>query len=407
MGPPAGLRAFGHRDFRLFFAAQGIAQIGTWMQSVALAWLVLSLTNSPLRLGLINTIQWGPMLLFSVVTGAIADRLNKRRLLMGTQAVLAGCALALALLILSGHVQYWHIGALALVAGLANVLDNPARQSFVVEMVGQADVTNAVALNSAVFNAARVIGPALGGLVVARYGVVPGFFVNGLSFLVVLGALAAMRTQGQPLWAGGTTIGQDIAEGLRYALRTPRIRVVLAVLLVVSFCVFNFSVYVPLLARNVLGQGAEGFGFLMAAVGVGAVAGALTLGSAVRRQPPLPLLFAAGLTACGGLLTMSAVRQFWVAVPVLFVLGFAGVFTTAACNTSLQLAASDALRGRIMSLYTLIFGGSFPISAFLVGAISERWGVSSAFFVAGVTGLTGLTVVMVWGLRNRGAATDV
>jgi predicted MFS family arabinose efflux permease len=344
------------------------------------------------------------MLLFSVVTGAIADRLPKRRLLMATQAVLAGCALALALLVLSGHVQYWHIGALALVAGLANVLDNPARQSFVVEMVGRANVTNAVALNSAVFNAARIIGPALGGLVVARYGVAPGFFINGLSFLVVLGALATMTTQGQPLWAGGTTIGQDIAEGLRYALRTPRIRVVLAVLLVVSFCVFNFSVYVPLLARTVLGQGAEGFGFLMASVGVGAVTGALTLGTAVRRQPPLPLLFAAGVTACAGLLVMSTVRHFWVAVPALFVLGFAGVFTTAACNTSLQLAASDALRGRVMSLYTLIFGGSFPISAFLVGAISERWGVSTAFFIGGVTGLTGLTVVMAWGLRRQRAA---
>lgn len=404
MSLPAGLAALAHRDFRLFFAAQGISQIGTWMQSVANAWLVLSLTNSPLRLGLINTIQWGPMLLFSVVTGAIADRLPKRRLLMATQAVLAGCALALALLVLSGHVQYWHIGALALVAGLANVLDNPARQSFVVEMVGRANVTNAVALNSAVFNAARIIGPALGGLVVARYGVAPGFFINGLSFLVVLGALATMTTQGQPLWAGGTTIGQDIAEGLRYALRTPRIRVVLAVLLVVSFCVFNFSVYVPLLARTVLGQGAEGFGFLMASVGVGAVTGALTLGTAVRRQPPLPLLFAAGVTACAGLLVMSTVRHFWVAVPALFVLGFAGVFTTAACNTSLQLAASDALRGRVMSLYTLIFGGSFPISAFLVGAISERWGVSTAFFIGGVTGLTGLTVVMAWGLRRQRAA---
>jgi predicted MFS family arabinose efflux permease len=178
--------------------------------------------------------------------------------------------------------------------------------------------------------------------------------------------------------------------------------VVLVVLLVVSFCVFNFSVYVPLLARNVLGQGAEGFGFLMASVGVGAVAGALTLGTAVRRQPPLPLLFAAGLTACGGLVAMSAVRHFWVAVPVLFVLGFAGVFTTAACNTSLQLAASDALRGRVMSLYALIFGGSFPISAFLVGAISERWGVSTAFLIAGITGLTGLLVVVVWSLRARG-----
>jgi predicted MFS family arabinose efflux permease len=398
---PSGLRALRHRDFRLFFIAQGVSQVGTWMHSVALAWLVLSLTESPLRLGLINTIQWGPMLLFSVVTGALADRVSKRPLLMVTQAVLASNGLGLALLVLSGHVQYWQIGVLALVAGLANTLDNPARQSFVIEMVGRADVGNAVALNSAVFNAARIVGPALGGVIIGRYGVVPAFAVNSLSFVFVVLSLAAVATQGRSLRSGHTTMRQDIAEGLRYSLRTPRIRMVLAVLLVISFCVFNFSVYVPLLARTVLGQDAAGFGFLMASVGVGAVAGALTLGAAVHRQPPLALLFAAGMTACVGLVVMSTVRHFWMAVPVLFVVGFAGVLASAGCNTALQLTASDALRGRVMSLYTLIFGGSFPISAFLVGAISERWGVSTAFLIGGTTGLVGLTTLLGWQALGR------
>jgi predicted MFS family arabinose efflux permease len=396
MGFPASLRALDHRDFRLFLTAQGISQVGTWMHSVAMAWLVLSLTDSPLRLGLINTIQWGPILLFSVITGAVADRLPKRRLLMLTQGGLALTTMALALLVLSGHVQYWHIAILALASGLANTLDNPARQSFVVEMVGRADLVNAVALNSASFNAARIVGPALGGLLIARFGVVPAFVLNSLSFVLVLAALASMTARGPWRRTGGTTIRQEIMEGLRYALRTPRIRLVLSILLVVSFCVFNLSVYVPLLARNVLGQGPRGFGFLMAAVGVGAVTGALLLGAVVPRRPPIPLLFATGMTACAGLALMSVVREFWLAVPVLFVIGFAGVATTAGCNSALQLAASDALRGRVMSLYTLIFGGSFPIAAFLVGAISERWSVSTAFLAGGTTGLVGLTAVLAW-----------
>jgi predicted MFS family arabinose efflux permease len=197
-------------------------------------------------------------------------------------------------------------------------------------------------------------------------------------------------------------MGQEILEGLGYALRTPRIRLVLALLLVVSFCVFNFSVYVPLLARQVLGLGAEGFGFLMAAVGVGAVTGALALGILVPRRPPLPVLFVAATLACAGLIGLSAVRQFAVAVPVLFVVGFFGIIATAGSNTTLQLSAPDPLRGRVMSIYTLIFGGSFPVASFLIGAISERWSVSMAFLIAGVVGLGALTAIVArWRLGPR------
>jgi predicted MFS family arabinose efflux permease len=401
MALPDSLRSLRHRDFRAFLAAQVVSQVGTWMHSVALAWLVLSLTNSPLLLGLINTLQWGPMLLLAVVSGAIADRVPKRRLLMATQGTLACTTLTLAALVATGAVAYWHLGILALCAGLANTLDNPARQSFVIEMVGRDDVVNAVALNSAAFNSARIVGPAVGGLIIARFGVAPAFFVNAASYLVVLATLATLGAEGRSRRQRPTTMRQEITEGLSYALRTPRIRAVLAVLLVTSFCVFNFSMWVPLLARNVLGQGAQGLGFLMAAVGLGAVSGALTLGVVVPRHPPLALLHAGSAAACAGLLVLATVQSVWLAAAALFVVGFSGVVAVAGCNTSLQLSSSDELRGRVMSLYTLIFGGSFPIASFLIGAVAERWSVSAAFFVWGVSGLIGIGALLA--VRRGGA----
>lgn len=399
---PAGLRALDHADFRRFYAAQVVSQVGTWMQSIAQAWLVLSLTDSPLRLGLIGTLQFGPMLALSLLTGALADRMPKRRLLMATQTALAGQALALATLVWSGHIQYWHIGALALLAGLTNTLDNPVRQSFVAEIVGKEDVVNAVALNSAAFNGARVVGPAVGGLLIARLGVAPAFALNGLSFLVMAVTVAGLRTEGRPAPRPRASMRADIGEGLGYALREPRIRLVLGVLLMVSLCVFNFSTYVPLLARNVLHEDADGLGLLMAAVGAGAVGGALTLGVAVRGLPRLRMLFATGALACAALGGLGAVREFRLAVVVLFVVGFAGIMTVAGCNTSLQIGAPDRLRGRVISLYVLVFGGSVPVAAFVIGAISERWDVGTAMHGAGLTGVVGLTAIFIaWRATRR------
>jgi MFS family permease len=221
---PAGLRALHHRDFRLFISGQLVSLIGTWMQSVAQSWLVLELTNSPFKLGLIGTLQFGPMLGFSFLAGAIADRLPKRRLIMATQTALMLQAFTLALLARTGHVQFWHVAALAVCYGLANTLDMPTRQSFIVEMVSKADLPNAIALNSAMFNGARMVGPAVAGLLVDRYGVGPAFGLNGLSFVAVILALAAMRAEGLPGPTQGTTVRAEIAAGLRtidWSLPTP------------------------------------------------------------------------------------------------------------------------------------------------------------------------------------------
>jgi predicted MFS family arabinose efflux permease len=399
---PTGLRALNNAEFRRFYLGQLVSLVGTWMQSVAQSWLVLQLTNSAFRLGLIGTLQFTPMLVLSIVSGAVADRLPKRRLLVATQTALAGQALVLAALVGTGHVRYWQVCVLALLMGVVNTLDMPARQSFVVDLVGRADVVNAVALNSAAFNAARIVGPAAAGLLIARVGVAPAFLLNGLSFVGVIAALLTIEAKGAPRRARATTMLEEIVEGLRYAMQTPRIRLMLSVLMVISLCVFNFNVFIPLLARNVLGQGAEGFGFLMASLGVGAVTGALTLGMLGRAQPPLPAVFAAAVVACAGTLGMAAVRQFWVAMPVLFVIGYAAIVTVASCNTALQLTAPEELRGRVMSLYSLVFGGSVPIGAFAVGVVAERWGVSAAFLGGGGCGLLGLLAIMLrWRLRSR------
>ena len=396
MALPVGLRAFHHADFRRFFWAQLVAQTGTWMQTVAQSWLVLQLTPSPFKLGLIGSLQFAPILLFSIASGALADRVRKRRLLIGAQAALGCQALGLAALVASGRVEYWHVAVLAFCSGLVNVLDQPARQSLVAEMVGRADVASAVALNSASFNAARIVGPGLGGLLIASFGVVPAFVLNGLGFAVAVIMLLGLRTQGAPKARSGEGVLRDVVTGLRYAVSTPEIRLTLGLLFIVSICVFNFTVYVPLVVRTVLHLGAEGFGLLMACLGVGAVTGALTVGALGARRPPAAVLFGAAALACGALVTLSTARTFSLAAVLLFFTGLFGLVLVASCNTAMQLSAPDELRGRVMSLYTLIWGGVFPFGAFIVGAISEHWGVGRALLVNGTVGLLGVALLLGW-----------
>src|SRR5438128_6517801 len=398
---PHALRALDHRDFRRFYVAQLLALVGGWMQAVAQAWLVLQLTDSPFRLGLISTLQFSPILVFSVVTGAVADRLPKRALLVATQTTLACQAFLLGALVATGRVEYWHVAALGLALGFANVFDQPALQSCVMEMVGKGDVANSVALNSAAFTAALIVGPAVAGVLIAEVGVGPAFFVNSAGFVGVILTLGRLEARGLPARAGRATMLAEILEGLRYARRTPRLLLALGLVLIVSLCVFNFTVYVPLLARTVLGLGAEGFGFLMAALGVGAVAGALTVGGRGSREPgPMFLSAALAFAALGGL---GLSRHVWMATPLLVVTGYFGIVLMASCNTSMQLGAPDALRGRVMSLYTWVTGGVFPIGAFLVGSISQAWGVSVAFLWNGTLGLLALAGIMLWWRRRARA----
>ncbi len=399
---PAALRALGHRDFRLFWTGQLVSLVGTWMQSMGQSWLVLELTGSPFRLGLVSALQFTPILLLSLPAGAVADRLPKRRVLLATQTALLLQALALAALVWSGRVAYWHVALLALVFGVVTTLDMPARQSYVVELVGKDDLVNAIALNSAVFNAARIVGPAAAGLLVARYGVAAAFLLNGLSFVAVILALAAIPAGGAPR-PRHATMGEEIRVGLRYAVTTPRVALVLGLVLAVSVFVLNYGVLVPLLARDVLHQDADGFGFLMSALGGGALAGALALAALGRGRPPLMALFVPAAAMAVATAALAAVRQFAVAVPVLVIVGFAQIVFLGTSNTILQVTAPDALRGRVMSLYALVFAGVTPIGSLFFGALSEAVGVPFACLTGGGLGLaTVLALLAAW--RRTAAA---
>jgi MFS family permease len=289
------------------------------------------------------------------------------------------------------------VAVLAVCYGLANTLDMPARQSFIVEMVGKGDLTSAIALNSAMFNGARMIGPAVAGLLVDRFGVAPAFGLNGLSFVAVILALAAMRTEGLPREREGTTVRQDIAAGLRYAVGTPQVALILTLLLVVSLFVINHNVLVPLLARDVLHEGAHGFGLLMAALGIGAVVGALALAMLGRSRPTLALLITSAALAAALTLALAAIRHFPAAVVLLALTGLCQIVFMASCNTALQMVVPDRLRGRIMSLYAFVFVGVTPIGSFFVGSVAEWFGTPIAYAAGGGLGLLSvLALALLW-----------
>ena len=403
---PTGLRALNHRDYRLFFSGQLISLIGTWMQRVAQSWLVLELTNSPFKLGLVTALQSAPMLCLAFVAGAIADRLPKRRVLIGTQTALMAQAFVLAVLVWSGYAQYWHVALLATCYGLANTLDMPTRQSFVVEMASKEDLPSAIALNSTMVSGARMVGPAVAGLLVDRYGVASAFALNGLSFVAVILALAAMRADGLPGPGQGTTVREDILAGLRYAARTPLVALTLGLLSIVGLFVINHNVLVPLLARDVLHEGAHGFGLLMAAVGTGAIVGALAVATWGKSRPPLALLLGTAGAAAGLTILLAEVQNFWAAMLVLTLVGLSQIVFLASCNTTLQLVVPDRMRGRIMSLYAFVWVGVTPLGSLFVGTIADWLGVAAAYAMGGGVALACIVGLgLLWG-RGRAASSE-
>jgi MFS family permease len=387
---PAALRALNHRDFRLFWIGQSISSIGSWMQSVGLSWLVLELTNSPFRLGLVSALQFAPVLLFSAVAGVVVDRTPKRRLVLATQMALMLPAFALAALTWTGSVRYWHVATLAGVIGLVNALDMPSRQSFLVEMVGREDLLNGIALNSATFNSARVVGPALGGLLIARYGTAVAFLLNALSFLAVVLNLAAVRAGSEAKPRRGTTIREEFLDGVRYATRTPMVALILGLVFSVSTFAMNHGVLVPLFAREVLHEGVHVFGLLMASLGVGAVVGAVGLALLGGGRPPLVAVVAPGLGVALGIIALALVRHFALAAVVLFLVGVMQIVFQNGCNTIVQVTVPDELRGRVMGVYMMVFAGATPVGASLIGTIAEGGGVPTACLVGGGLALVGV-----------------
>lgn len=376
------------RNFRLFWFGQLVSGIGTWMQAVALAWLVLQQTRSPVALGTITIFQFLPILLFSLPAGVVADRIPKRRLMIGAQALAALQALALGVLVSVGWTPLWALGALAFVLGLTIAFNTPAQQAFVPEMVGAPMVPGAIALNSAQFNGARMLGSALGGLAVARFGVAWVFFANATSFLAALGALVAMHARELHVPKARPHQPNALRDGVRYALHTPSVSFVLVCLAVVGTLGFNWPVALPLLATEVLGLQAVGFGLLFGAFGVGSLAAAIAL--TYTRAPSERRLAASGL-ALAVLLVLLGVSHSYVATAVLMVLaGSIGTIFTTTANTRLQLITPDQLRGRVMSMFVLLMGGSTPIGSYVLGHLAAAIGISHSMVVFGLVCAVGV-----------------
>lgn len=401
---PNGLRALNHRDYRLFFIGQLISLCGTWMQSVGQSWLIVRLTDSALLLGLIATLQFLPTLLFSLFSGALVDRLPKRTALLCTQATMMLLAFFLATLVLTGQVQYWHVAVMATLLGLTNTLDVPLRQAFTVEMVGgnKGDLANAVALNSAIFNGARLVGPAAAGLLIAKWGEGVAFLLNGISFVAVLFSLSLMTAKGLPKQRPKRSLVADVGEGLRYTWENPVIFFLLSMLLAVGLFVMNYSVLVPVLANNVLNIGAQGYGYLMSSLGAGALIGAVIMAGRNRTGPNLKPLVTAGLVLCSAAALMYFARSFWVAMLICFIMGLSQILYTADTNTTIQLLAPDEMRGRIMSLYHFVFAGSTPLGALITGTVIERSSGSVGYLVDGLLGLFFALLLLGWWVK-RGA----
>lgn len=374
------------RNFRLFVTGQLVSMTGTWMQTVALGWLVLDLTDSGTAVGVNLGLQFVPMLLFGMWGGLLADRYDKRRLLMFSQTAMGAVAIALFALSASGNITIEMIYGLTFLTGCATALDNPARQSFVTEMVGAAEVPNAVSLNSAVFNTSRILGPAVAGALITTVGIPPSFLINGLSYLAVVIALSLMDTASLRTRPPTPRAKHQVRDGLRYVWRTPRLRYTILMMGLVSTFGINFSVVLPLMARYVFDRGAETFGLLTSAMAVGALVGALT--NAARSKPTRRLLIGSAASFGALLCAAAASPSLLILVLLLVPIGAATITFIATANTTLQLTSTDAMRGRVMALHGLVFLGSTPLGAPVIGWISQTWGARIGMGVGGAMSLS-------------------
>ncbi len=396
------------RNYRLYFTAQLISVSGTWMQTVAQAWLVLHLSGSSVDLGLVVGLQFLPMLLLGPFGGLVADRVNKRKLLYATQSAGGLLALVLGVLVVTHAVELWQVYLLATLLGLVNVFDNPARQTFVMEMVGREDLPNAVSLNTVVMNASRVVGPAIGGVVIVLFGLGICFFVNAASYVAVLIGLAMMRSRElHPTEHVSRAKGQ-IREGFRYVWRTPSLRNTLLAIAIIGIFAYNFTVTLAVLAKVTFHGGAGAYSLLTSCMGFGAVMGGLL---AAHRARPTPRLLQVLALVFGGLLAAVALAPTLLTASILIVfMGAASIGFIATANATLQLSADPTMRGRVMALYAMAFLGTTPIGAPLVGAIAQ-WTNPRVALLTGAVATVMAAGILMWrhqvGLRRVGDASGL
>lgn len=399
----SGFRAFQHRNYRLLWTGQTFSVTGTWMQSLALSWLILTLTDSAFDLALVGAFQFGPTLILGLAGGLIADRFPKRNILVVSQSVMAVLAGILAVLVATDTVELWHIYAIALGSGVATAVDMPTRQSFVSELVPSDDLVNAVALNAALFNAGRVVGPALAGLILAFSSPAVCFGLNAASFLAPISSLLRMRLAPKPNQPSTASQLERLREGLGYVRTTPAVFLPICMVGLVATFGMNFNVWIPLLAKQDLDVGATGFGILMSSLGVGSLFGALTLAFTGRRpRRNRMILAAATLGSLEIILALAGATglPFIAAVPLLAGMGFSMSMAMSLANATVQSSVPDALRGRVMSVYMTVFMGTVPIGSLVAGVASEHFGTPASIGIGGAIALTVATILAVISRRS-------
>lgn len=416
-GLKRGFEALGVRNYRLYFAGQVVSLIGTWMQQVSLPWLVLALGGSPIQLGFVAVLQFGPAMVLAPFGGVFADRIEKRHALIASQVAAAGQAFTLFLLTATGVVEIWMVLAMAFVLGLVNAIDMPVRQSLAADLVPRSLLPNAIALNSMAFNSARVVGPALAGVIIgfgtsltgsATTGVAINLAINTLTYAGVLTGLLRMnpreiRRHEKP--ERHPPVLDSLREGVSYAVRTPLVLWSLVLLGGIAAFGFNFQILLPLFSREVLNLDAEGYGALYAAMGIGSLSGSLTL-AFMRRRRALLLMLGGGVVFSLLLVGIGLVRDVWLAAVLIVGAGYSSMLMINTINATVQANVTDALRGRVMSFYVTVFAGSAPLGGLFAGVVAEAWGTPAAFLVGAA--FSAVTVVLVaFGLRRAAARGDL
>jgi len=401
---PSALRALRHRNYRLFFGGQLVSLSGTWMQSVAQAWLIYRLTGSAVLLGLVSFSGQIPVFLLAPVGGAFADRYPRRRILVATQTSAMLFTSVLAVLTLTGHVREWHIFVVAALLGVVNAFDIPARQSFIVDMVGKEDLINAIALNSSMFNGARIIGPAVAGVLITAVGEGWCFLANALSYTAVISGLLSMKVAASARPRVGGSAVEKIKEGFVFVGRNGPVRALMLLLGLVSLMGMPYAVLMPIFADRILHGGPRGLGILMGASGLGALLGAVVLATrkGIEGLGRWVAFASAGFGA--GLILFSTSRSFWLSAALLVPAGFSMMVQMASSNTLIQSMVPDELRGRVMAVYSMMFMGMAPVGALLAGTLAGRLGAPLTVAVGGAACIAGAGLFWRRLPRLRGAA---
>ncbi|KAJ51969.1 MFS family permease [Clostridium tetanomorphum] len=384
--------ALKHKDFRYFWIGSMVSLIGTWIQNTGQAWLVLTLTNSSFKLGLVSALQFTPVLIFSIFAGALIDNISKRKILLFTQTSFMILAFILSFLVFTNKVQYWHVLVLAVLLGCINTLDMPTRQSFMIELVGKENLLNAIALNSSVFNGARLIGPGISGIMIHYFGFTFCFLLNALSFIPLIYGIHNMNVKENNKIANNKkNILKDVKEGLVYIRKNPIIYRTILLIAIVGTFAMNYSVLIPLQAKMVLNEGSKEYGYLMSSMGAGSFISAVLVAAKSKKGPKKLLLYFSGTIISLFLVGIGFTKSFSVSALFLFIIGIFNILFTTTANSRIQLNVNDEYRGRVMSVYSLVFTGVTPIGSLFTGYISNTFNVSFTFILSGI-----ITTILVW-----------